>query len=105
MSVTFNRDSRYTETDCVFVHGEDRFEAGGAVVTPDAIIAYPAEGGILRDWHGATLGTWRSVASWPVRSYMGTRMHQIETRVDGVTYTGRGFGTGMIYRGKRKAGQ
>jgi len=29
-------------------------------------------------------------------------MHQIEAIVNSVTYTGRGFGEGMVYRGKRK---
>lgn len=32
-------------------------------------------------------------------------MLQIEATVDGVTYTGRGFGEDMVYRGKRKANQ
>ena len=35
----------------------------------------------------------------------GWNMHQIEAVIDGVTYTGRGFRVGMIWRGKRKAGQ
>lgn len=30
-------------------------------------------------------------------------MYQIEATVDGITYTGRGAGVGMIYKGKRKA--
>ena len=83
-----------------------KFESGGALVTDDRIIAYPDEGGVLKDWHGNKLGTWRSVGSWPVRnSAYGTRMHQIEAKVNGVTYTGRGFGVGMSYSGKRKAGR
>jgi hypothetical protein len=32
-------------------------------------------------------------------------MHQFEARVQGVTYTGRGFGEGMIYRGRAMRGQ
>ena len=92
----------YVEADCVFVHEGRSFEAGGAVVTPDLVLAYPGAGGVLADWHGEKLGTWRAVASWPVRSYMGSRMYQIEARVNGTTYTGRGFGEGMIYKGRRK---
>ena len=80
-------------------------EAVGAVVTPDVIVAYPGTGGVLGDWHGNRIGSWEQVASWPVHSWMGSRMFQIEALVDGVLYTGRGFGVGMIYRGKRKAKQ
>ncbi len=93
----------YVEQDCT-IEGR-AYTAGGAIVTDQFIIGYPAKGGILTDWHGAELGTWRSVASWRVHSFIGSTMHQIEARVDGVTYTGRGFGEGMIYKGKRKATQ
>lgn len=97
------REARvFVETGCVFTHEGRSFEAGGAVVTPETITAYPGEHGVLTDWHGNTLGSWRSVAAWPVTSFMGSTMHQIEARVDGVTYTGRGFGIGCVYNGKRK---
>jgi hypothetical protein len=95
----------YVETDCTFEIQGRTFEAGGAVVTPNYIVAYPAKNNALHDWHGNRIGHWYSVASWPVNSYMGERMHQIEADVKGVTYTGRGFGENMIYKGKRKAGQ
>lgn len=95
----------YVETDCKWEHEGRVFESGGAVVTDDVVVAYPAAGGVLCDWHGRELGTWRSVASWRVESFIGSHMHQIEACVDGVTYTGRGFGVGCIYRGKRKAGR
>jgi hypothetical protein len=98
----------YVETDCTVTHEGRTFEAGGAVVTPDRIIAYPAADGILTDWHGRQLGTWRSVSSWRLAQWSpigGWIMHQIEAVVDGVTYTGRGFGQGCLYRGRRKAGQ
>jgi hypothetical protein len=96
----------YVETNCVFEHDGRAFESGGAVVTSDYLIAYPATDGILNDWHGRQLGTWRSVASWRIfNSWQGERMHQIEAVVNGIRYTGRGFGESMIYRGRRKAGQ
>ncbi len=50
---------------------------------------------VLADWHGKELGTCFLSSSWPVRSYIGSRMYQIYARVDGVDYTGRGFGEGM----------
>lgn len=80
------------------------FVAAGAVVTPDRIVAYPAENGLLCDWHGNVIGTYRIVATWKTpRSYVSSTMHQIEARVNGVTYTGRGAGVGMSFTGKRKA--
>lgn len=96
--------STYVETDCTITHEGHVFTAGGAVVTPERIVAYPTTNGVLSDWHGNALGTWREVASWPIWSDFYTRMYQIEATVNGVTYTGRGGGLNMIYRGKRKKG-
>ena len=93
----------FIETACTFEHEGQTFESGGAVVTPDYLVAYPGEAGRLNDWHGRQLGTWRPVASWRVHSYVGGMMYQIEATVGGVTYTGRGFGVGMLFNGKRKA--
>jgi hypothetical protein len=93
----------YVEKDCVFTHEGKAFESGGAIVTDDVIIAYPDKDSVLRDWHGKPLGTWRTRSRWRVRSHMGTYMHQIEAIVSGRTYTGRGFGEGMIFRGRRVA--
>lgn len=95
----------YVEKDCVITHEGREFEAGGAVVTTDYIIAYPSKDGRLCDWHGKVIGTWRTVSRWRVNSWYGSHMEQIEAVVDGVRYTGRGFGEGMIYKGKRKANQ
>ena len=93
----------YIETDCTIEHEGHKFESGGAVVTETYIIAYPGANGVLNDWHGKPLGTWRAVASWPTpRSFVASRMYQIEARVGGVTYTGRGTGEGMVYKGRVK---
>lgn len=97
-------DVNYLERDCTFTHEGKTFEAGGAVVTPERIIAYPLSKGILGDWHGSPIGRWRIIAQWKTpRSWMSSTMYQIEATVDGITYTGRGAGVGMIYKGKRKA--
>ena len=94
----------YVETDCTFTHDGQAFESGGAVVTPDSCVAYPKPGGVLGDWHGRDIGTWRAVATWRTpRSFYSSSMSQIEATVDGVTYTGRGAGVGMIFKGRRKA--
>lgn len=49
----------------------------------------------LTDWHGAAIGTCTLGQSWPVRSYVGSRMYQIYAWREGREYTGRGFGEGM----------
>lgn len=93
----------YVETDCTFTHEGKTFEAGSAIVTPDCIVAYPGKDGKLCNWHGDVLGTWRETARWRVNSFMGTHMLQIRAVVNGVAYTGRGFGEGCIYKGRRTA--
>ena len=106
----------YVETECTVEHNGRKFESGGAVVTPERIIAYPGKpigDGMgcdkfgptsrreLCDWHGNVIGTCVFASSWPVRSYLGSRMYQIYATVNGVTYTGRGTGEGMAFSGKR----
>src|ERR1700722_10202851 len=91
----------YIERDCIIEHEGRKFESGGAIVTPVILIAYPKENGILGDWHGEAIGTWRVLSSWKVNSYIGSRMYSIEARVNGVRYAGRGFGVGMSLRAKR----
>lgn len=59
----------------------------------------------LTDWHGNVIGTCFLSSSWPVRSYIGSRMYQIYARINGVDYTGRGFGEGMAVNLKRCAKQ
>ena len=108
----------YIEQDCTIEHNGQTFEAGGAVVTPDFAIGYVkdhksamSERGVITDWHGNEIGKIVACTStWPVHSWMGNRMHQIEARIDGVLYTGRAIGdvhgvSGIIWRGRRKASQ
>lgn len=108
----------WTETDCTFEHEGRKFSAGGSHVDPVYLIAYPARdpqeniaawrhdaSGPLHDWHGNVIGTWRATRSWPVRSWIGSRMYQIYATVDRRTYTGRGFGVGMILRARRIASE
>jgi len=100
-------ESVYVEKDCIFTFQGKDFEAGGAFVSPTHIVAYPAKDGILNDWHGHAIGTWRAVSSWklPLSAWISDRMYQIEATVNGTVYTGRGCGVNMLYRGKRKARQ
>ena len=92
----------HVEQNCTVEHEGRSFSAGGAVVTADRIIAYPGPDNVLQDWHGKALGRWKTVASWRRARWTPERMHQIEAVVVGVTYTGRGLGQGMIFRGRRK---
>jgi len=92
----------FVERDCIIEHEGRAFEAGGAIVTPTAIAAYVAADGVLTDWHGNSIGRWRETARWRMRSYLGSYMHQLEATVDGIVYTGRSFGVGMLYRGRAK---
>lgn len=93
----------YIEKDCTIKHEGRKFTSGGAFVSQDYIIAYPKENGILGDWHGKPIGSWRTVSTWKTpHSFMSSTMSQIEAIVNGKTYTGRGSGVGMIYKGKAK---
>lgn len=96
----------YIEETCVVEVGGTEYMAQGAVVTPDYCMAYLGDDHVLTDWHGAQLGTYRITASWPTPgSYVSDKMHQVEATIDGIVYTGRSAGTGMLYRGRRKARQ
>ena len=110
--------SSYVERDCVFEHEGRKFEAGGAVVTDDAAVAYlnignvtpdsPQQriGWMLVDWHGRKLGDVESITGWETpRSFVSNRMYQVTARINGIRYTGRSAGEGMIWRGKRTARQ
>ncbi len=93
----------YIEHDCTFEHEGKAFTAGGAYITDRHIAAYPAKNGILANWHGDPIGTWKAVSTWETpRSYVSSTMSQIEALVNGIRYTGRGAGEGMIFRGKTK---
>jgi hypothetical protein len=94
---------------------------GGAVVTSETIVAYVGKviGGRdfngrlgsepayreLTDWHGNKIGTIHLASSWATpRSYVSSRMYQAYATVNGVQYTGRTAGEGMVFKGKRVKG-
>jgi len=96
----------WVEKDCVIEHNGRRFEAGGACLSDNQTIGYLGKNGILTDWHGNQIGTYRISATWNTpSSYVSSTMHQVEAIVNGVVYAGRSAGVGMLYRGKRKAKQ
>jgi hypothetical protein len=104
----------YVEQDCIVHHNGRDFHADGAVVTESFAIAYlkfegperPYATGIATDWRGHRIGTARIVAKWATeRSFYASHMLQVECCINGVKYTGRGAGNGMIWKGKRCAHQ
>lgn len=97
----------YVEQNCTIEHNGRTFTSGGAVVTPDYIVAYVGDfllSGLtgqrdtrkLTDWHGNVIGTCTLASSWRINSYISDRMYQIYATVDGRRYTGRGCGEGMV---------
>lgn len=95
----------YTEQDCTIEHNGNKFSSGGAVVTPEFIIAYPGAYGVLKDWHGNTIGTYKTISSRPAvffgrRSWLSDTYYFMRAVVNGVEYSLRGFGEGMAARGK-----
>ena len=95
----------YVEKDCTITHEGRTYESGGAFVSDAHLVAYPAADGVLTDWHGNPIGTWRTVSSWRVNSWQGERMYAMRATVDGATYHGRGFGVGMVLRARRIAAE
>ena len=97
----------FIERKCLVTHNGRKFEAGGAVITPEYLIAYPDDGGVLRDWHGKEIGTYAFQTSRPAvffgrRSWVGNTFYTMCAWVNGKTYTLRGFGVGMIAKGRAK---
>lgn len=90
----------------VVIHEGRSFSAWGAVVTPDAAAAYLGADGVLTNWQGEPIGTYRVVSTWRTpRSFVSSRMRQVEATIGGVRYTGRSAGVGMLWKGKRVAKQ
>ena len=73
---------------------------------PEHVAAYVGKGGQhVTTWAGDPLGVARVLSSWPVRSYVGSRMRQYCVCINGANYTGRGFGEGMLVMLRRVASE
>lgn len=95
----------FVEQDCTVRHAGRSFTAGGAFASPDYLIAYPGESVRLNDWHGNQIGTYLVQSSRPAvffgrRSWMGDKFYTMRATVNGRTYLLRGFGKGMIAKGR-----
>ena len=93
-----------------FDEGEVGFEfqgktyvAHGATVDEQYCIGYLGDDRKLQTSGGAVLGRYRITATWrmPRTCWVSSTQHQVEATVQGRTYTGRSFGKGMIFRGRR----
>ena len=96
----------YIEKDCIITHKGKSFESGGAFVSDQYLIAYPSENSILKDWHGNVIGTYKVISSrsavfFGYPSWHGSKYYYMRATVDGKQYALRGFGSGMIAKGKR----
>src|SRR5262245_65405077 len=95
----------HIEQDCTIKHEGKTFTALGAVVSDNYLIAYPDKGGVLKDWHGNPIGTYRVISSRDAiffgrASWAGSRYYYMRaTLPDGRSYSLRGFGVGMIAKG------
>ena len=101
----------YVEPDCKIEFQGRTFESGGAMIFPDAIVGYvgkPLDRAgryELTTWHGEKIGTLQVTSTWRTpRSWVSSTMSQAVATVDGVRYTGRTAGEGMVFKGKRVKG-
>lgn len=95
-------DAPYIELDCTITHDGKSYTANGAYLDENACIGYLHTDGILTNWHGCPIGTYRIAATWKTpRSYVSATMSQVYATVNGITYTGRSAGIGMLFRGRR----
>jgi hypothetical protein len=91
----------YAETDCTITHEGRTVSSGGAAITDDHCIAYLGKDGVLTDWHGRPLGTYKIISTWRTpRSYVSTTMHAVHATANGKLYKGRSAGVGMSFSGK-----
>jgi hypothetical protein len=97
----YNQQPAFVEQSCVINHNGRKFESGGAVVTTERIVAYLGKSGVLTDWHGNSLGSYRVVSTWKTpRSFMSSTMSAVHAYVGERVYKGRSAGEGMVFFGK-----
>ena len=95
----------FCEIGCIIEHEGRTFESGGAYLTQDYAVGYlSSDCKSITTWKGDPLGQCRVTSSWDrtPRSYLYSRQFQVEATINGIKYTGRSAGAGMLWRGKRK---
>lgn len=80
--------------------------ASGYYKGEEAPKRYAMSSGMITTWDGKTLGVANVVGKWRTpRSYLSSHMLQVTALINGIWYTGRTGGSGMLWRGKRIAKQ
>ena len=109
--LTFRSETRDGVEVGIVTHDGKEYSALGSVVTPDRLVAYMGKKFaptlcFITTWEGTVIGAGRIRSTWTTpRSYISSEMYQVEAVVNGVHYTGRCAGDGMIFKGKRVARQ
>jgi len=87
-------------------HGQT-FLGAGTTVTEDRVHgAYLAADGLVKTGHGHVLGTYRVTSRWRTpRSWVSSTRCQVRAVVQGRTYNGQSWGTGMLFNGRRVAAE
>jgi hypothetical protein len=100
-------------------HNGKEYSAMGAYISDDYVVGYiskaePVEGfpnmkpqHWLTTWEGEKIGRAYFVSTWrlSISSYISSTMSQIEVNIAGKVFTGRGYGVGMVWKGKAKKGK
>jgi hypothetical protein len=89
----------------IIVHNGREYSALGATITPNYLACYPHADGTVKSWDGATLGPYKVLSSRPAvffgrYSWQGDRYYFMRAIVRDRTYSIRGFGVGMLARGR-----
>jgi hypothetical protein len=89
----------------IFAFKGREFSALGAVVTPEHLTCYPNDKGEVLAWDGTKLGTYTVLSSrraiwFGRRSHWADRYYFMRAKVGGRCYSLRGFGPGMLARGR-----
>lgn len=64
---------------------------------------YLGQNGVFEDLNGQRIGKYALVYGWKTpNSHVSDRMYQVEVIVNGVLYTGRSAGVGMLFNGRMK---
>lgn len=83
-------------------HEGRSYTAQGAFVTDTHLTAYCGTHNTITTWDGQIIGYYVVRSSWPVNSFIGTRMMSVFIALTtGGTFIGRTFGEGMIVNAKR----
>ena len=86
----------------IFEHNGQEYTALGSVIGENHMTAYLGKDGQLTMWNGDVIGTYHISSTWKTpRSFVSSTMHQVYAVVNGVTYTGRSAGEGMLFRGRK----